>query len=123
MHDRTVSLPTRDHGTVVLPEPSWCAGHADHHPTAFRADITHAGPEHHLTHHGEPVFTLVLTQHPYATMTAARSIGLYVGVETFEGRTFTPAGVDALADSLAVHIDQLRAHARALAALLAGGAR
>lgn len=39
--DGTVTLETRDHGDVTVPEPDWCLG--EHVQSGYRADITHEG--------------------------------------------------------------------------------
>ncbi|MFB7739591.1 hypothetical protein ACFC08_35630 [Streptomyces sp. NPDC056112] len=38
----TVTLQTKDHGEVVLPEPAWCIGHDDDQ-VGYLADVTHNG--------------------------------------------------------------------------------
>lgn len=40
--DGTVTLQTRDHGEVTVPEPTWCTGHDDEH-VGYLADLTHNG--------------------------------------------------------------------------------
>lgn len=37
---RTVTINTIDHGTVDLPEPTWCTGHG-WQPNPYLADVTH----------------------------------------------------------------------------------
>jgi hypothetical protein len=116
--ERTVTLPTHDHGDVTLPEPSWCAGHPNPR-TQYRADLTHYGPEHRLTFNGEPLFVLMLAQAPLAER-SSRDLTAYVEQSGYTG-DLDPAGLYGLAAALDGAADQLRAFADQLAALLAGG--
>ncbi|MFG2311183.1 DUF6907 domain-containing protein [Streptomyces sp. NPDC048566] len=115
---RTITLPTVDHGTVVLPEPTWCAGHTDHHPDTNRADILHTGPDTPLTFHGRTLSTACLTQAPHAS----RDRDVRISVSMY-GAELDPTGVYELAAALDAYADRLRDLADQLAALLAGGAR
>lgn len=116
----TVTLVTVDHGPVTMPEPTWCAGHADHRPETYRVDLDHKGPEHHLTHDGEALWVALLTQAPYATLPEHRGLGVYVDQQDY-AYTLDPAGLYALAASMDTHADRLRDLADRLAVLLAGG--
>lgn len=115
--ERTVTLPTIDHGDVTLPEPSWCAGHPNPHPQ-YHTDLTHYGPEHRLTFNGEPLFVLMLTQSPLSER-ASRDLAAYVEQSSYTG-DFDPAGLYDLAAALDHAADQLRAFADQLAAILGG---
>ncbi|MFJ3229793.1 DUF6907 domain-containing protein [Streptomyces sp. NPDC086787] len=109
---RTVTLRTLDHGNVTMPEPAWCAGHADHRPVD-RADLTHSGTETPLTFHGHTLWTALLSQYPFATDHAT---GLYVEQGGF-ALTLDPVSLYSLAAALDTHADQLRALADQLAAI------
>jgi len=118
---RTVTLPTVDHGEITLPEPSWCAGHADHRPDSYRADLTHYGPEHRLTFNGQPLFRLVIAQTPLADR-ASREVCAYVE-QIGDSGSFDPAGLYDLAAALDGAADHMREFADRLAAVLAEGER
>jgi hypothetical protein len=118
---RTVTLPTIDAGDVTIPEPSWCAGHADHRPDTYRVDLDHKGPEHRLTHNGERLWTAFLGQAPHASRPKARELGVYVEQGSY-ARTLDPASLYDLAATLDAHADRLRELADRLAALLDEGA-
>jgi hypothetical protein len=45
---RTITVPTRDHGVVTIPEPDWCTGEY-HQPDGFRVDITHSSADDEFT--------------------------------------------------------------------------
>jgi hypothetical protein len=118
MTDRIVTLQTADHGPVTLEEPAWCAGHQDHHPGTYRADLTHYGPEHRLTFNGVELFRLMLAQTPYADR-ASRDTCAYVEQSGSTG-SLTPAGVYDLAAALDHAADRMREFADRLAVLLDG---
>ncbi|MFJ4012245.1 DUF6907 domain-containing protein [Streptomyces sp. NPDC090026] len=122
-----VTVPTLDHGPVVVPEPAWCTGH-NHPHTEARDDVTHTGPIipfNAPTSRGEVTLMLAaLEQRPFATHHAP-------GTETFvnvelageDWYPSTPDQLDALADALVEHATTLRHLARQLATLRAGEAR
>ncbi|MFE9736531.1 DUF6907 domain-containing protein [Streptomyces sp. NPDC006477] len=114
---RMISLPTIDHETVSLVEPSWCAGHANHVPE-YRVDLCHTGPEHDLTFDGAAFLTTALTQDPYAIDPERRRTGLYVEQADFSA-TLDPAEVRQLAATLTVHAMHLRTLADQLTAIRA----
>lgn len=115
---RTVTLPTEDHGDVTLPEPAWCAGHADHRPDSYRVDLDHKGVEHRLHHQGELLWTVFLGQAPFATNPEHRGVGLFVEQGSY-ALTLDPAALYDLAASFEAHADRLRELADQLAAILA----
>lgn len=119
--ERTVTLPTEDHGDVTIPEPSWCRGHADHRPDSYRTDLTHYGLQHRLTFNGSELFRLTLAQAPYAER-SSRELRAFVEESGFTA-DLTPAGLYDLAAALDHAADQLRAFADQLAEILAGGDR
>ncbi|MFJ1808525.1 MULTISPECIES: DUF6907 domain-containing protein [unclassified Streptomyces] len=119
---RTVTLPTIDAGDVTIPEPSWCVGHADHRPDSYRADLDHKGPEHRLTHRGERLWTAFVGQAPYASIPAARSLGVFVEQGNY-ARTLDPVGLYDLAATFEAHADRLRELADQLPGLRDGGAQ
>lgn len=118
--ERTVTLPTHDHGDVTLPEPSWCVGHPN--PRAqYRTDLTHYGPEHRLTFNGHELFRLMLAQAPLSER-ASRDLAAFVEQSDFSA-DLDPAGLYDLAAALDHAADELRAFADQLVAILAGGDR
>jgi hypothetical protein len=112
---RTVTLATCDAGDVILPEPSWCRGHADHRPDTHRVDLDHKGVEHRLTHNGALLWTMFIGQTPYASRPEHRSPGVYVAQEGY-AETHTRIALYDLAAALDAHADQMRALADELAA-------
>lgn len=118
---RTVTLPTVDHGDVVLTEPSWCVGHADHLPDSYRADLTHYGPEHRLTFNGATLFRLVVAQSPLADR-ASREVCAYVE-QAGDSGSLDPVGLYDLAAALDHAADHMREFADQLTALLAEDTR
>lgn len=119
---RSVTLPTLDHGDVTLPEPSWCAGHTDHRSDSYRVDLDHKGPEHTLSHLGEPLWKAFLGQAPFATNPAHRGVGVYVEQGSY-AHTLDPAGLYELAATFEAHADRLRELADQLSAVLAEDTR
>lgn len=119
---RTITLPTLDHGDVAMPEPSWCAGHADHRPDTHRVDLDHKGPEHLLRHHGEVLWKAFIGQAPFASRPEDRAVGLFVEQGSY-GQTLGPAELYDLAATFETHADRLRELADQLAQILTGGGR
>lgn len=120
MTNRTVTLPTIDHGEITLACPAWCTGHADHQPDTHRADILHSGPDTVLAFHGVGLFTACLVQSPYATSSDPELGGRTTGVSVYPpGRTLTPVSLYSLAAALDGYADQLRGLADRLAEILA----
>jgi hypothetical protein len=115
---RTVTVPTIDHGDVTIPCPAWCVGHGGQRPE-YRSDISHTGPEQHLGPAGRPLLVALLTQHPFSS--GAQEIGLHVDPVDFTS-TYSPAELDQLAAGLVEAAAQLRHQARWLA-VLRGGAQ
>lgn len=119
---RTVTLATSDHGDVVLPEPSWCAGHSHHDPETARVDLMHSGPTVDLAHLGTALFTAQIVQSPYASPSPPYLGGRTPGVSVYPlARTLDPAGLYTLAAALDGYADQLRDLADELGLLLGGG--
>lgn len=114
MTNRTVTLPTSDHGPVTMPEPAWCAGHADHRPDSLRADLLHLGPDVRLTFRGRLLIDAGLVQSPYGIAPAP-------GISVHEVGPLNPREVYELAAALDSYADRLRDLADQLAAILAGG--
>ncbi|MFJ8269478.1 DUF6907 domain-containing protein [Streptomyces sp. NPDC094154] len=101
MTDRTITLPTIDAGDVTLPEPAWCAGHADHRP-GFRVDIFHCGPSRGVAFQGQEIGDAALVLAPFANVPEP---GVSVSLL---GKTLDPVGLYELAAVLERHADQLR---------------
>jgi hypothetical protein len=120
---RMVTVQTVDRGPVVLPEPAWCVGR---HPDGeYRADLTHDGPDVSLTVETEggavELLTLLLTQSPFAARPEYRRPTVAVRLGGDYHRFRDQAALNALADSLAGHAEQLRTLGAELAAVLAAG--
>ncbi|MGC9382909.1 DUF6907 domain-containing protein, partial [Streptomyces sp. MH13] len=118
--NRTVTLPTIDHGDVTLPEPTWCAGHTDHRPE-YRADVAHSSPMIGLelaTSRGPIVLIeACIESRPFAAR--HRGPHLWLGIEG-DGYPSTPEQARATAASLEANAAALRALADQLAETLAG---
>lgn len=119
---RTVTIHTADHGPVTIPEPSWCAGR--HPDGGARIDITHVGREHALTvptrSGPAPVLVTALESRPFVADTFLRGPFVSVGIDGEWYETGLP-GLEAMADALAAHADQLRERSGELAVALAEG--
>lgn len=117
---RTVTIRTRDHGPVTIPEPAWCAG--VHPDGGFRVDITHASAETPLTFGTAccgpvPVTAVVFESRPFSL--GAEGRGVFVAVSLADDwHPMDPAALEALADQLTVHAGRLQGVARRLAALI-----
>lgn len=119
---RTITLPTLDHGEVTLPEPAWCAGHADHRPDTHRADIIHKTPDIVLAFHGAEIIAACLAQSPCATIDTPGLGGPTVGASVSPpDRTLTVVDLYSLAAALDGYADRLRDLADQLAVILDGG--
>jgi len=119
--ERTVTLQTEDFGPVILEEPSWCAGHADHDPLTERADLIHAGPDVDCVYLGADLFSAELVQSPYAESVTPLLGGLTPGVSVWPlGRTLDPVQLYGLAAALDRYADQLRDLADQLARIVGG---
>ncbi|MGV9281649.1 DUF6907 domain-containing protein [Streptomyces sp. NPDC003730] len=112
----TITLPTADHGDVTLPEPSWCAGHADHRPDTERVDLGHSGPEAVLKFRGRVLSVACLEQAPFAAK-ATRDVQVSVSLA---GPALDARGVYELAADLDAYADRLRSLADQLLVILAG---
>jgi len=119
---RTVTLATVDHGDVTLPEPSWCRGHADHHPGSYLCDITHYSAETVLSFQGIELFRVMVTQSPHATHADHQAVTAFVEEQGYTGG-LDPVGLYDLAATLEAHADRLREYADRLTAIRDGGAR
>ncbi|MEU3413760.1 hypothetical protein ABZ760_21235 [Streptomyces sp. NPDC006658] len=120
MTNRTVTLPTIDHGAITLPEPTWCAGHTHHDPNSLRADLIHAGPTIQCGFLGRPLLAAEIVQSPYATTNTPRLGGRTPGVSVdLLGLTLDSTELYGLAATLDTYADQLRDLADQLAAALA----
>lgn len=118
MTDRTVSVHTRDRGTVTVPEPAWCVG--DHEDGLSLADLVHDGPTVEATVTtplGDlTILDACLTRYPYSANRDDRGVkvAVFLGNEWFR---FAPDGLRMLAAELAVHAVRLRDLAAQLAAI------
>ncbi|MEU7048044.1 DUF6907 domain-containing protein [Streptomyces eurythermus] len=114
---RTVTVHTLDHGDVVVPEPSWCVNHDPF--DGHREDFTHYGAEQPLHFRGELLWVAMLVQAPFSR---SPHVGVYVEQTGYAG-TLDAAGLRELADTQAVHAEQLRRLASELDAQQNGGDR
>lgn len=118
---RTVTLVTSDHGDVTIPEPSWCAGHADHVP-GHRADILHLGPDVTLSFRGHHIADASLAQVPFAAPGDPEIGSPTPGVSiSLIGRALDARGVYELAAALDTYADRLRDLADQLLVIVAEG--
>lgn len=106
--------------TLEIDEPDWCTGHRTDR-AQYKPDITHYGPEHIIEINGHQILRAMLAQSPYAQR-SPRDTVLYVEEGNFTG-SYSPAGIQQLADALIQAGEQLHALGRDLAEILAGGAR
>lgn len=123
MTDRTVTIDTRDHGPVTIPEPAWCTG-TSHEPIPpgpnridtrpLRSEIAHMGPSIDITvgtERGPRVLVeLLLWQDPFPTPACLHSDTVHVVARLLEGDHFgyDPAALDALATDLLEAADKVR---------------
>lgn len=116
---KTVTINTRDHGPVTVPEPSWCTGQY-HQQGGARVDISHTSDEHPFnvaTDEGTvTVMRAVFEQRPFTEREPGR--GVFVNVE-LDGQwcPVTPRELDRIAAALVVHSVHLRTLARQLATM------
>lgn len=112
----TVTVHTRDHGDVTVPEPSWCLGEHGPQNGGYRADIVHDGPEVPLVFRGFALLHAGLVAHPCAERMPR---GTYACVDVGADHVgLDPEGLQELAAGLIDHAATLRNLARELAALL-----
>ncbi|MCY0952106.1 DUF6907 domain-containing protein [Streptomyces sp. H27-S2] len=112
---RTVVVPTLDHGDVTLPEPAWCAGHAEG-PAEYRADVHHAAPV--PVPAGLVDVDVELVAFPYGGTPVPVSIHVEIVIP---GATLAPDGLREYAAGLVERAALLRELADRLAVLRAGG--
>ncbi|MER7174599.1 DUF6907 domain-containing protein [Streptomyces mesophilus] len=100
---QTVTVHTRDHGSVTIAEPAWCLG--VHVAGGFRADIEHAGEDVELlvdTARGQArLLTACVSERPFSPTDTS----VFVAVEL--GCDWHPFSSETLADL----VDQLVIHA------------
>ncbi|MFC8491203.1 DUF6907 domain-containing protein [Streptomyces sp. NPDC057235] len=112
--DRTVTVATGDHGDVVVPEPSWCAGL--HAPEGFRADVEHQSEGapavlRTVCHGLVPVLPASLAQRPFSAVDRRMYAVLDTGGDFHE---LDAPALDDAAEELSVHAMRLRSLARQL---------
>lgn len=115
--DGMVTVQTRDHGAVQVPEPSWCIG--VHPQGEFRADIEHQGVETvaafpTLCHGLVTALGISLVQRPFSPQEPRIHAVLKVDEEW---HALNSKGLDLAAGLLVEHATALRHLARQLAAL------
>lgn len=114
--NRTVTVPTLDHGDIVIPEPAWCAGHTGKRPE-LRCDTGHTGPAHHVAYQGHELAYTALVQYPFSEH-SDRGVGVVVELGQL-GHRLTPDELDELAAVLVDYAGTLRHLARQLSVLQA----
>lgn len=115
---RTVTVPTLDHGLVVMPEPAWCAGHTEDQPELL-CDTGHIGARHTMTFEGLELASAALVQDPFVEH-SGRTIRAVVELGDL-AHGLTPGELDGLAAVLVDYAATLRHLARQLSALRTGG--
>ncbi|WP_405698176.1 hypothetical protein OHA99_26665 [Streptomyces coelicoflavus] len=115
--NRTVTLPTADHGDVTLPEPSWCAGHPRHNARDLRAEILHTGPAVVLEFRGLTLTAACLAQAPFAGKKAGNAVH---GSDDLYERELDARGLYAYAAALETYAAGVRSLADQLLVILAG---
>lgn len=128
MTERTVTIDTKDHGPVTLPEPPWCTGHPVPEPAPFdldvrplRSEICHIGPSIDVvvgTERGPArLVELMLWQDPYPTPACTHSDDVHVAVHLLDGDHFgyDVHQLEALATDLMEAAAKIRRVARRLA--------
>lgn len=137
MTDRFVTIDTRDHGLVTIPEPAWCTGesHVPHPAVAgletrpYRAEIVHAGPSVDImvgTENGpRRLIELLLWRDPFPTPACTHSDDVYVVAHLLDGdhSGYDAAALGALATDLLEAANRVRRLARRLAIETRGGAK
>ncbi|WP_415947747.1 DUF6907 domain-containing protein [Streptomyces sp. KLOTTS4A1] len=115
---RAVTVPTRDHGPVILTCPAWCTTDHTAEPVHYRADLAHSGQ--HLTATvpfmpGQlPWLVISAEWAPHAEFTGPHPyLAVDLGGYT---RRHTPTTLLALVDILATQLDEVRAYAHRLEA-------
>ncbi|MFF9084406.1 DUF6907 domain-containing protein [Streptomyces rubiginosohelvolus] len=116
---RTVTVPTTDQGTVTVPEPSWCVGHAEQ-PVDALVDLGHRSTEHPLGRPADPVGIALVSQYPHGN--GPRQIGLFVEQAAL-AITLDPDAVRELAADYETAAGQLRRLAGWVHILRAGEGR
>ncbi|MFI6138035.1 DUF6907 domain-containing protein [Streptomyces griseus] len=101
---RTVTVTTTDQGPVIVPEPSWCAGHADQ-PVDALVDLGHRSAEHPLGRTSDPIGIALVSQYPHGN--GPRETGLFVEQTTL-AVTLGPDAVRELAADYETAAAQLR---------------
>lgn len=111
---RTVTVPTLDHGLVVMPEPAWCTGHTEDRPELL-CDTGHIGVRHTMTYAGLELAMAALVQDPFVEHSSRNTRVLVELGELAHG--LTPAELDGLAAVLVDYAATLRHLARQLSVL------
>lgn len=115
--ERTVTVPTLDHGPVTVPEPIWCTGHNDQ-LVEYRDDIHHTGPEHVIDYDAQALLSAELVEFPFGRRPVPPSVHVEILVSAL---TLDPPGLEGLAAVLTEQATELRRLALRLAVLRAGG--
>lgn len=101
--NRTITVPTLDHGDVTITEPAWCTGET-HLVPVDRSDITHQGPDITLTvgtaRGPRPLINLFLAQDPFATQPPGTTVHVSVELLDSDHYSYDVAGLDQLADDM-----------------------
>lgn len=124
---RTVTVQTRDHGTVTIPEPEWCTGEG-HPDGSYLGDISHYGPDVMVTVGSwdgpRELLTLALAQHRESDRPPGTAVHVTVHLADDQHSPYDEAALDQLADDMVDAAREVRHMARHLGAVSrAGGGR
>jgi hypothetical protein len=131
--EHTVTIDTKDHGPITIPEPAWCVGHPTTPPAPdgldlrpLRSEIAHRGPSIDITVGTERgparLIELLLWQDPFPTPACTHSDDVHMAVQLLDGHHFgyDADGLNALATDLMEAAATVRRVARDLAAQTGG---
>ncbi|MDJ1131783.1 DUF6907 domain-containing protein [Streptomyces iconiensis] len=118
-----VTVHTRDHGPVTMPEPGWCLGH--HEDDGYREDIAHEGPETRIevpTSRGPELLLLtMLEQRPFTNRAPGTGVFRNVSIGDNDWFPSSPADLHTLAAHLSSAARAMHVFAEELEQM--GGAR
>lgn len=88
---RTVTVPTRDHGDVTIPEPAWCCG-VGHDVPNLRAEIAHESDPIGITvgtaRGPRSLLELMFWQEPFPPLTSPHGSTVHVVARLLDGDHF-----------------------------------
>lgn len=115
--ERTVTIPTSDHGDVTVPEPAWCLG--AHEAGGYRVDIGHFGPDIEPTtttsRGAVPLLSMNLAQNPFTDLADTTDVTVAVRLAEGSSHPHDVDGLDRLASDLVEAARRVRLMRRRLA--------